>query len=59
MSVSIDPINMEACHWVKSNSENKKKILKLLRQKDSDKILKIRSKLKITELKSIGINNTV
>ena len=59
MSVSIDPINMEACHWAKSNSKNKKKILKLLRQKDSDKILKIRSKLKITELKSIGINNPV
>ena len=35
--VSIDPAKV-ACHWFKSNTKNKKAILKLSRRKDSDEI---------------------
>ena len=55
LDVNIDPANVEACHWLKSKSKAKKAILKLSRRKDSDEIRRIRSKLKTTDLKPIGI----
>ena len=55
LDVNIDPANVEACHWLKSNSKGKKAILKLSRRKDSDEICRVRSKLKTTDLKPIGI----
>ena len=57
--VNIDPANVEACHWLKSNSKDKKAILKLSRRKDSDEICRARSKLKTTDLKSIVITTPV
>ena len=38
LDVSIDPANVEACHWLKSNNKSKRAILKLSRRKDLDKI---------------------
>ena len=38
LDVNIDPANVEACHWLKSNNKGKKTILKLSRRKDSDEI---------------------
>ena len=56
LDVYIDSANVEACHWLKSN---KKAILKLSRQKDSDEIRRVSSKLKTTDLKPIGITTPV
>ena len=47
LNVNIDPANFEACHWLKLNTKGKKAILKLSRQKDSDEICRVRSKLKL------------
>ena len=61
MSISMsifDPANVEACHWFKSNNKGKKAILKLSRWKDSE-IRWVRSKLKTTDLKFIGITTLV
>ena len=55
LDVNIDPVNVEACHWLKSNNKGKKAILKLFRRKDSDEIGRVRDKLKTTDLKPIGI----
>ena len=49
----------EVCHWLKSNNKGKKTILKTSRRKDSDEICRLRSKLKTTDLKSIGIATPV
>ena len=59
LHVNIDPANAELCHWLKSNSKGKKAILKLSRRKDSDEIRRVRSKLKTTDLKPIGITTPV
>ena len=59
LDVSIDPANVEACHWLKSHNKGKKAILKLFRRKDSDEIRRVRSKLKTTDLKPIGITTPV
>ena len=59
LDVNIDPANVEACHWLKSNNKGKKAILKLSRRKDSDEIRRVRSKLKTTDLKPIGITTPV
>ena len=55
LDINIDPANIETCHWLKSNNKGKKAILKLSRRKDSDEIHRVRSKLKTTKLKSIGM----
>ena len=55
LDVNIDPVNVEACHWLKSNNKGKKAILKLFRRNDSDEIGRVRDKLKTTDLKPIGI----
>ena len=55
LDINIDPANIETCHWLKSNNKGKKAILKLSRRKDSDEIHRVRSKLKTTNLKSIGM----
>ena len=57
--VNIDPANIEACYWLKSNNKGKKAILKLSRRKDSDEICRVRSKLKTTDMKPIGITTPV
>ena len=59
LDVNIDPANVEACHWLKSNNKGKKAILKLSRRKDSDEIRRVRSKLKTTDLKPIGVTTPV
>ena len=59
LDVNIDPTNVEACHWLKSNNKGKKAILKLSRRKDSDEIRRVRSKSKTTDLKPIGIATPV
>ena len=58
MSISILQM-FEVCHWLKSNNKGKKTILKISRRKDSDEICRLRSKLKTTDLKSIGIATPV
>ena len=55
LDVNVDPANVEACHWLKSNNKGKKVILKLPRRKDSDEIRRVRRKLKTTDLKPIEI----
>ena len=55
LDVNINPANVEACHWFNSNNKGKKAILKLSRRKDSDETRRVRSKLKPTDLKPIGI----
>ena len=59
LDVNIDPANVEACHWLKSNNKGKKTIVKLSRRKDSDEICRVRNKLKTTDLKPIGITTPV
>ena len=59
LDVNIDPVSVEACHWLKSNNKGKKAVLKLSRRKDSDEIRRVRSKLKTTDLKSMGITTPV
>ena len=59
IDVNIDPANVEACHWLKSNNKGKRAVLQLSRRKDSDEICRVRSKLKTTNLKSIGITTPV
>ena len=59
LDVNIDPANVEACHWLKSKNKGKKAVLKLSRQKDLDEIRRVRSKLKTTDLKPIGIPTPV
>ena len=58
MSISILQM-FEVCHWLKSNNKGKKTILKISRRKDSDEICRLWSKLKTTDLKSIGIATPV
>ena len=57
--VNFDPANVEACYWLKSNNKGKKAILKLSRRKDLDEIRRVRSKLKTTDPKPIGITTPV
>ena len=59
LHVNIDPGNIEACYWLKSNKKRKKAILKLSRRKDSDEICRVRRKLKTTDLTPIGITTPV
>ena len=59
LDVNIDPANVEACHWLKSNNKGKKVILRLSRRKNLDEICWVRSKLKTTNLKPRGITTPV
>ena len=59
LDVNIDRANVEACHWLKSSNKGKKAILNFSRRKDSDEIRRVRSKLKTTDLKPIGITTPV
>ena len=59
LDVNINPANIEAFHWLKSNNKGTKAILKLSRRKDSYEIRRVRSKLKTTDLKPIGITTLV
>ena len=46
----IDPVNIEACHRLKSNHWSKKVIVKLARRKNASKMLRGKKKLKTTDL---------
>ena len=59
LDVNVDPANVVASHSLKSNNKGKKTILKFSRRKDSDEIRRVSSKLKTTNLKSIGITTSV
>ena len=59
LDVIIDSANVEACHRLKSNCKGKKTILKLSRRKDLGVVRRARSKLKTTDLRSIGITTPV
>ena len=59
LDVNIDPANVEACRWIKSNNKDKKAIRKLSRRRDPDEIRREKSKLKSTDLKAIGITTPV
>ena len=60
IEVDVQPENVEACHWLKSNSPGGKKvIIKFSRRKDADKIRKQKKKLKSADLNSIGITNPI
>ena len=48
MDVKVDPQNVEAYHWLKSNQVFKKVIIKLPKRKDADK--------KCKELREIFLN---
>ena len=59
LDINIDPANVEACHWLKSNKKGKKAFMKLSRRKNSEEIRRVRSKLKTIDLKPIGITTPV
>ena len=59
IDVEIQPDNIEACHWLKSDSGGKKVIVKFSKRKDVDRVRKSKRKLKTTNLSSIGISNPV
>ena len=52
----IDPVNIEACHRLKSNHWPKKVIVKLARRKDALKILRGKKKLKASDLSPKGFS---
>ena len=56
--ISVDPENVEDCHWVKTQ-RSKKVIIKLSRRKDANKIRSEKKKLKGKNLTSLGINAPV
>ena len=59
MDVKVDPQNVEACHWLKSNNSSKKAIIKLSKRKDADKIPEVKKKLKLLKFESMDINNPI
>ena len=59
IDVSINLANVEAYHWLKSNNQGKKTIMKLSRRKDSDEICRVRRKLNTIDPKSIVITTFV
>ena len=58
LDVTIDPSNIEDCHWLKSNGPEKV-IIKFARRKDANLIRKKKTKLKGMNLCSIAINNPI
>ena len=58
IDISVDPENVEDCHWVKSQ-HLKKVIIKLSRWKDANKICSEKKKLNGKNLTSLGINAPV
>ena len=58
INISVDPENVEDCHWVKT-LRSKKVIIKLSRWKDAIKIRSEKKKLKGKNLTSLGINTPV
>ena len=58
IDVQVHPDYIEVCHWIKSNV-GPKKVIKMSRHKDADKIRRAKKKLKGLDLSSIGINSAV
>ena len=59
IDITIQPENIEACHWLKSDRASKKAIIKFSKRKDADKVRQAKRKLKTTNLSSLGISNPV
>lgn len=59
MDVEVDPQNVEACHWLKSNNSSKKAIIKLSKRKDAAKICELKKKLKSLKFEWMSINNPI
>ena len=59
IDVEVHPDHIKACHWIKSNAEPKKVMIKMTRCKDADKIRRKKKKQKDLDLSSIGINSAV
>ena len=57
MDVEVNPQNVEACHWLKSNNSSEKAIIKLSKRQDADKIRAVKKKLKLLKFEWMGINN--
>ena len=55
----IDPVNIEACHRLKSHNWPKKVIVKLAKIKDASKILRGKKKLKATNLSQKGFPHNI
>ena len=51
--------NIEACHWIKSKHGGRGVIIKLSKQKDTDRIRKNKKKLKSTNLSSLNVQGPV
>ena len=58
IDISVDPENVEDCHWVKTQ-RSKIVIIMLSRRKDANKIRSEKKKLKGENLTSLGINTPV
>ena len=59
INAEVHPDYIEAYHWIKSNAEPKKVMIKISRSKDADKIRRTKKKLKGSGLSAIGINSSV
>ena len=59
LDVTVDPSNVQDCHWVKSSKGPKKVIVNLSRRKDANKIRLSKKTLKGMNLSSLGINSAV
>ena len=59
IDVTIEPENVEACHWLKSDRGGKKAIIKFSKRKDADKVRQAKKKLKTTNLSAMGISQPV
>ena len=58
LEVTVDSSNVEDCHWLLGN-QNKRFIIKLSKRKDTNKIRRVKKKLKGMNLSSIGITTPV
>ena len=50
MDVEVNPQNVEACHWLKSNNSSEKAIIKLSKRQDADKIRAVKKKVEIVKV---------
>ena len=55
--VAIDPVNLEACHWLNFRNIDNEVILNLPRRKNPDNIRRSRKNLKGADLNSIKISD--
>ena len=58
IGVNIDSVNLEDCHWIKTQG-SKKVVIKFSRQKGANKVRAEKKKLKEKNLTSLGINKPI